>query len=129
VGEPPQPADRFDDEHYPAYSMGAAAELLGVTPAFLRGLGEAGLITPHRSGGRHRRYSRHQLSLANRARQLVDEGMTMAAACRVVGLEDEVSGLRGQVDRLREEVGRLEDRLSTANRLIGRLRREPGDGA
>jgi len=25
--------DKFDDEHYPAYTMGRAAEMLGTTPA------------------------------------------------------------------------------------------------
>ncbi|GGV19507.1 hypothetical protein GCM10010293_14610 [Streptomyces griseoflavus] len=67
-------ADRLDDDHFPAYTMGRAAELVGTTPAFLRALGEARLITPARSGGGHRRYSRHQLRLAARARELTDRG-------------------------------------------------------
>ena len=54
--------------------MGAAAEMLGATPAFLRALGAAKLITPLRSDGGHRRYSRYQLRLAARARELVDQG-------------------------------------------------------
>ena len=28
--------DKFDDEDYPAYTMGRAAEMLGTTPGFLR---------------------------------------------------------------------------------------------
>jgi hypothetical protein len=39
----------LDDKDYPAYSMGRAAEILGVTPAFLRGLDAAELLTPQRS--------------------------------------------------------------------------------
>lgn len=50
-------ADKFDDEHYPAYTMGRAADMLGATQGFLRSLDEAGLITPQRSAGGHRRYS------------------------------------------------------------------------
>lgn len=46
---PPDPADKFDDEDYPAYTMGRAAEMIGATPAFLRAVGEARLITPLRS--------------------------------------------------------------------------------
>lgn len=42
-------ADRFDDEHYPAYTMGRAADPLNTTPGFLRGLDEAGLLRPKRS--------------------------------------------------------------------------------
>ncbi|CAG7633423.1 hypothetical protein [Rhodococcus opacus] len=40
------PAGKFDDEDYPAYSMGHAAEILGVTRAFLRSLDAAKLLTP-----------------------------------------------------------------------------------
>ncbi|HEV7784817.1 MAG TPA: helix-turn-helix domain-containing protein [Thermoanaerobaculia bacterium] len=83
--------DRFDDEDYPAYSMGAAAEMLGVTAAFLRALGEAELIEPRRSGGGHRRYSRYQLRLAARARELADQGTALEAACRIIILEDQLA--------------------------------------
>lgn len=83
--------DRFDDEDYPAYSMGAAAEMLGVTPTFLRALGAAHLIEPKRSGGGHRRYSRYQLRLATRARELVDQGTPVEAACRIIILEDQLA--------------------------------------
>ncbi|WP_086825076.1 helix-turn-helix domain-containing protein [Allokutzneria sp. NRRL B-24872] len=83
-------ADKFDDEHYPAYTMGRAAEMLGSTQGFLRSLGEAGLIEPQRSAGGHRRYSRHQLRLAGRARELVDQGTPIEAACRIVTLEDQL---------------------------------------
>jgi DNA-binding transcriptional MerR regulator len=81
----------FDDADFPAYTMGRAAEMLGVTPAFLRSLGAAGLIEPQRSHGGHRRYSRHQLHLAGRVRQLLDEGLLLTAACRIVLLEDRLA--------------------------------------
>ena len=98
--EGPASAGKFDDVHHPAYSMGAAAEILGVTPGFLRGLGEAGLVTPHRSDGGHRRYSRHQLQLAARARELVDEGMTLASACRMVSMEGQLGVARRRITEL-----------------------------
>ncbi|MEV7622927.1 MerR family transcriptional regulator [Actinoplanes sp. NPDC089786] len=81
----------FDDADYPAYTMGRAAEMIGVTPAFLRSLGAAGLIEPERSDGGHRRYSRHQLTLAARVRQLLDEGVQLTPACRIVTLEDRLA--------------------------------------
>ncbi|MER7131291.1 MerR family transcriptional regulator [Streptosporangium saharense] len=83
-------SDRFDDDDYPAYSMGRAAEILGVTPAFLRSLGAARLIEPLRSAGGHRRYSRRQLRLAARARRLLDQGTPLDAACRIISLEDQL---------------------------------------
>ena len=81
-------AGNLDDDDYPAYTMGRAADVLGTTPAFLRAVGEAELITPLRSEGGHRRYSRHQLRIAARARELVDQGTPIDAACRIVALED-----------------------------------------
>jgi DNA-binding transcriptional MerR regulator len=86
----PSGADKFNDEHYPAYTMGRAADMLGTTQGFLRSLGEAGLITPQRSAGGHRRYSRHQLRLAARVREMVDRGTAIDAACRIVTLEDQL---------------------------------------
>jgi DNA-binding transcriptional MerR regulator len=83
--------NRLDDEDYPAYSMGRAAEIVGVTPAFLRALGAAKLIEPLRSEGGHRRFSRYQLRLAQRARELVDTGTGLEAACRIIILEDQLA--------------------------------------
>jgi DNA-binding transcriptional MerR regulator len=86
-----QPDDRFGDDDYPAYTMGAAAEMISVTPEFLRRLDQAKLFTPLRSAGGHRRYSRYQLRLAARARELVDEGIALEAACRIIILEDQLA--------------------------------------
>ncbi len=90
----------FDDADFPAYTMGRAAEMIGVTPAFLRSLGTAGLIEPQRSLGGHRRYSRHQLRLAGRVRQLLDEGLPMTAACRIVALEDQLAAAHRRIEEL-----------------------------
>ena len=90
----------FDDADFPAYTMGRATEMIGVTPAFLRSLGAAGLIKPERSLGGHRRYSRHHLQLAGRVRQLLDEGMPLAAACRIVVLEDRLAAAHRRIAEL-----------------------------
>ncbi|WP_200305719.1 MerR family transcriptional regulator [Streptomyces adelaidensis] len=81
---------RLDDDGYPAYTMGRATDVLGITPAFLRAVGEAGLIVPLRSEGGHRRYSRRQLRVAGRVRELVDQGTPIEAACRIISLEDQL---------------------------------------
>ncbi|WSS20946.1 MerR family transcriptional regulator [Streptomyces sp. NBC_01190] len=96
----PRVPDPLDDDDYPAYTMGRAAEMIGSTPAFLRAIGEARLITPLRSEGGHRRYSRYQLRIAARARELVDAGTPIDSACRIVILEDQL-----------EEALRLNDEL------------------
>jgi DNA-binding transcriptional MerR regulator len=94
--------DKFDDDDYPAYTMGRAAEMLGTTPGFLRSLDEAKLIEPQRSAGGHRRYSRYQLRLAARVRELVDQGTALDAACRIVTLEDQLN----EAQRLNAELRR-----------------------
>ncbi|MFF4650385.1 MerR family transcriptional regulator [Streptomyces sp. NPDC001380] len=99
----PRTADRFDDDDYPAYTMGRAAEMIGTTPAFLRAVGEARLITPLRSEGGHRRYSRYQLRIAARARELVDQGTPIDAACRIVILEDQLEEALRLNEELRQE--------------------------
>ncbi|MFD5037109.1 MerR family transcriptional regulator [Streptomyces sp. NPDC087894] len=87
------PLGRLDDD-YPACTMGRAADMLGTTPGFLRALGEARLITPLRSEVGHRRYSRYQLRIAARARELVDQGTSVEVACRIVILEDQLEEAR-----------------------------------
>ena len=85
-----QPDDRLDDEDYPAYTMGRAAEIIGASQDFLRRLDEEKLFTPFRSAGGHRRYSRYQLRLAARAREMVDQGTALESACRIIILEDQL---------------------------------------
>ena len=80
----------FGDEDYPAYTMGRAAEIVGTSQDFLRRLDDAKLITPFRSAGGHRRYSRYQLRLAARAREMVDQGTALEAACRIIILENQL---------------------------------------
>ena len=99
------PLARLDDEDYPAVTMGQAAQLLGVQPAFLRSLDAAGVITPKRSDGGHRRYSRRQLALAIRIRALFDEGLTLDAATRVVQLQDELARAQARITELESRLG------------------------
>ncbi|WP_280682469.1 MerR family transcriptional regulator [Kitasatospora sp. MAA19] len=84
--------------------MGRAAEMTGTTPGFLRALGEHRLITPLRSDGGHRRYSRYQLRIAMRARDLVNQGTPIEAACRIVILEDQLE----EALRLNEQLRRAQ---------------------
>ncbi|MBV1850496.1 MerR family transcriptional regulator [Catellatospora tritici] len=88
------PDDRLTDEHYPAYTMGRAAEMLGTTRGFLRSLDQMNLINPQRSAAGHRFYTRHELRLAARARALVDQGIGLEAACRIIALQDELQEAR-----------------------------------
>ena len=87
----------LDDQDYPAYTTGQAARLLGVQEAFLRSLDAADVVHPQRSEGGHRRYSRRQLTLVVRLREQLDEGHTLAAAARIIGLQDQLADTRTQL--------------------------------
>jgi DNA-binding transcriptional MerR regulator len=103
----PDPVSRLDDPDYPALTMSQAAQLLGVQAAFLRSLDTSGVLEPYRSPGGHRRYSRHQLSLAARMRGLLDDGHSLASAETIVGLQDELASARADAERLRTTADRL----------------------
>jgi DNA-binding transcriptional MerR regulator len=99
-------ADRsnLDDLDYPAVTTGQAARMLGVQEAFLRSLDAAGVVSPERSDGGHRRYSRRQLALVVRLREQLDEGHTLAAAARIVGLQDRLSAAEDEIKDLRRRL-------------------------
>jgi MerR HTH family regulatory protein len=56
------------------------------------------------AGGR-RRYTRRQLALAARVRELFDQGHTLAAAQRILELEDDLAAERALTARLHEQLG------------------------
>jgi MerR family transcriptional regulator, heat shock protein HspR len=91
----------LDDPDYPAYTIGRAAEVLGVRQAFLRSLDTAGALSPERSAGGRRRYTRRQLAFAARVRELFDQGCTLAATLRILALEDDLAAERALTARLR----------------------------
>jgi DNA-binding transcriptional MerR regulator len=106
VADLPRPLDRaaaLDDASFPGYAMGAAAAAIGVTPAFLRSAEAAGLFEVYRSEGGHRRYSRDDLHRADRARHLVDDGIRMDAAARIVSLEYQLAAAHAMIDTLRRK--------------------------
>ena len=111
-------ADRLDDPDYPAYTTGRAAAALGVQQAFLRALDAAGAVTPERSAGGHRRYTRRQLAFAGRIRELFDQGHILASALRILGLQDNILGLQDDL---------AAERALSAS-LQRQLRREQGYG-
>ncbi|HVV08410.1 MerR family transcriptional regulator [Amycolatopsis sp.] len=96
---------RLDDQDYPAFTTGQAAELVGVQEAFLRSLDTADVVRPQRSAGGHRRYSRRQLTLVARLREQLDDGHTLAAAARIVGLQDQLADAENTITELRAQLG------------------------
>jgi DNA-binding transcriptional MerR regulator len=95
--------ERLDDHDYPSLTIGQAAELIGVAPAFLRSLDTADLLHPHRSAGGQRRYSRRQVDFAARVRELSDEGHTIAGAAAVLTLRGDLADARRDLETVTAE--------------------------
>jgi MerR family transcriptional regulator/heat shock protein HspR len=81
----------------PLFTVSQAAEMLGVRAAFLRRLDSEGVVSPARSDGGQRRYSRSEIDHVAALVGLMDEGMTLGGAQRIIELENEVAALRRQL--------------------------------
>src|SRR3977135_2087094 len=94
-------SDGLEELDKPSISTGQAATMLGVRIEFLRRLDEANAVIPGRSRGGHRRYSRRQLQLVARLRELLDQGLSLAASLRIIALEDDLATAQARIDELR----------------------------
>lgn len=93
----PRPALRFPDDRDPMYTVGQVADLLGVQPAFLRRLEAHDAVSPARSTGGQRRYSRRQVEHIDALTRLIADGITLAGATRIIALQAELDDLRRQL--------------------------------
>ncbi len=92
----------LDDEHAPFYTVGQVAAMLAVQQAFLRRIDDQQVVTPQRSPGGQRRYSRHDIGRVQQVVVMMGEGMTLPAIRRIVELEHQLA----QVTRQRDELAR-----------------------
>jgi DNA-binding transcriptional MerR regulator len=100
----------IDNLHAPLYTVGQVAGMLSVQPAFLRRLDTEDLVSPQRSEGGQRRYSRAEIHQIQRVAELAGEGMTLAGIRRLIALEAEVAELRREVAKLKGEEHRSPNR-------------------
>jgi MerR family transcriptional regulator, heat shock protein HspR len=87
----------IDDPTAPIYSVGQVAGMLDVQAAFLRRLEAEDVVTPGRSAGGQRRYSRDEIGTIQRVVELAGEGLTLAGIKRLLVLEAEVADLKRQL--------------------------------
>lgn len=106
----------FEDENVPLYTVGQVAQILAVKQAFLRRVDELRVVSPQRSAGGQRRYTRVEIRIIRQVVSMADEGMTMPSIRRIIELEQQL----GQVIRERDE---LADRLVQVAAELDDLRR------
>jgi DNA-binding transcriptional MerR regulator len=109
----------LDDEYLAFFTVGQVAEMLDVQQAFLRRIDEHQVVSPQRSAGGQRRYSRRDIVRVQQVVTMVGEGMTLAAIRRIIELEHELA----EVTRERNELARQLARLRGA-RATGQLARD-----
>src|ERR1700733_14151884 len=90
----------FEDENVPLYTVGQVADMLSLKQAFLRRIDELRVVSPQRSAGRQRRYTRVEIRIIRQVASMADEGMTMSAIRRIIELEQQLA----EVVRHRDEL-------------------------
>jgi DNA-binding transcriptional MerR regulator len=90
----------FEDENVPLYTVGQVAQMLAVKQAFLRRVDELQVVSPQRSAGGQRRYTRIEIRVIQQVVSMADEGMTMAAIRRIIELEQRLAEVTRQRDAL-----------------------------
>jgi DNA-binding transcriptional MerR regulator len=102
----------LDDENAPLYTVGQVAQLLAVKQAFLRRCDELRVVSPQRSAGGQRRYTRVEIRIIQQVVSMTDEGMTLPAIRRIIELEERLA----MVTRQRDELARRLAELTAAQR-------------
>ena len=108
----------FEDENIPLFTVGQVAEMLAVKQAFLRRIDELQVVTPQRSAGRQRRYTRVEIRVIQQVASMAGEGMTLPAIRRIIELESKLAEVAAQRDEL---AARLHEVSSERARLAHRL--------
>ena len=90
----------FDDENVPLYTVGQVAQMLAVKQAFLRRVDELQVVSPQRSAGGQRRYTRVEIRVIRQVVTMADEGMTMSAIRRIIELEERLAEVTRERDEL-----------------------------
>ena len=118
----------FDDENVPLYTVGQVAEMLSLKQAFLRRIDELQVVSPQRSAGRQRRYTRVEIRVIQQVATMADEGMTLTAIRRIIELEERLAEVVRQRDDLAARLSEVSaERLRLAQQLAALLRRTGQD--
>ena len=118
----------FDDENVPLYTVGQVADMLSLKQAFLRRIDELQVVSPQRSAGRQRRYTRVEIRVIQQVATMADEGMTLAAIRRIIELEQRLAEVVRHRDDLAARLAAVSaERVRLARQLAALLQRAGED--
>ena len=95
--------DELDEGDRALFSISVVTELTGVSQQTLRGYEDKGLITPHRTEGGTRRYSRDDIDRINEIAKLLGTGLNTEGVNQVMKLKAEAAGLRRELEDARDD--------------------------
>jgi DNA-binding transcriptional MerR regulator len=97
----------LDDEHAPLFTVGQVAEMLAVKQAFLRRVDDLQVVSPQRSAGGQRRYTRYEIRVIQQVVSMADEGITLLAIRRIIELERQLATVTAERDELARRLAEL----------------------
>jgi len=118
----------LDDANRPLFTVGQVSEMLEVQQAFLRRLDDFEVVSPSRSPGGQRRYTRNEIVVVSYVVELVNGGLTLPAVRRVLELEARVEVLEAERNGLRAELDALQLEADALRAALGELQARSGGG-
>ena len=97
----------FDDENAPLFTVGQVAEMLAIKRAFLRRVDDLQVVSPQRTAGGQRRYTRYEIRIIQQVVSMADEGITMQAIRRIIELERQLAVVTRERDELARRLADL----------------------
>jgi len=113
----------LEDEHAPLYTVGQVAEMLAVKQAFLRRVDEKQVVSPQRSAGGQRRYTRYQIRVIQQVVSMADEGITLQAIRRIIELERQLAEVTRELAEVTRELAGVTRELAGVTRERDELAR------
>ena len=97
----------FDDENAPLFTVGQVAEMLAIKRAFLRRVDDLQVVSPQRTAGGQRRYTRYEIRIIQQVVTMADEGITLQAIRRIIELERQLAAVTRERDELARRLADL----------------------
>jgi DNA-binding transcriptional MerR regulator len=97
----------FEDENTPLFTVGQVAEMLAIKQAFLRRVDELRVVSPQRTQGGQRRYTRYEIRVIQQVVSMADEGITLQAIRRIIELEGQLAAVTRERDELARRLADL----------------------
>jgi MerR family transcriptional regulator, heat shock protein HspR len=97
----------FDDENTPLFTVGQVAQMLAIKQAFLRRVDDLRVVSPQRTSGGQRRYTRYEIRIIQQVVSMADEGITLQAIRRIFELEAQLAAMTRERDELARRLSGL----------------------